>query len=390
MDWRGYAACCHSHARDPSAKSCPECGQFLMRCAEYGECGALVDRSEFCASHIAPRLYLEPLAVSSLKVGQCATLRLVLANESKLPGVLRVDSIRAAEPGTELTEIPLLWNELRSSEERTFALETGVLEAGGARRLELVVVTRRTFGGLEERHAFAAELVLAVEERAQASQVTQHIHVTGGHFEPGASAVVQTGPAVHENKGFELRSPEVRGRTPLREFQRAEAYELREAIRGGNVAGAACDRDVEVRYVGFDSDEVPATSRPFRDSRVLRCGRNSRVSSERNPEPNDIVLRAYDPATKLVDRDRSLRVSGRQCEIALESGRLSLRATGSNPTHVNGELLARGSEVILRSGDRIGALGASDDSLGFVVEMYARRGRIETVTLRKVDRLTLS
>lgn len=388
MDWRGYAACCHSHARDLSAKICPECGQYLMRCAEFSECGALVDLAEFCASHIAPRLYLEASPVNALKVGQCATLRLVLANESKLPGVLRVDSIRAAEPGAELAEIPLLWDELRSSEERSFALETGVIEAGGARRLELVVVTRRSLGGLEERHAFAAELVLEVEERAQSSQVTQHIHVTGGHFEPGASAVVQTGPAVHENKGFELRSAETRGRIPVREFQRAEALELRSAIRGGNVAGVSCDRDVELRCAGFGVDEAPTATRPFRESRFLRCGRNSRIASERNSEPNDIVLRAYDPNTKLLDRERSLRVSGRQCEIALECGRLMLRATGSNPTHVNGELLVRGGEKILRSGDRVGVLGASEDSLGFVVEMTPRRGRLESVTLRKTDRLT--
>jgi hypothetical protein len=383
MPLPSYAPCCAASARDLTANVCDQCGHVLLRCPGFGECGVLVDATGYCATHVAPRLFVERGALLGARVGQRVTVPLVLSNGSRLGGGLRVERILKGEPGRDLEEVALDWDSLRAGDERPFNVDTGVFEAGGSTRLRVVLVLGTNRGGATDSYAFSAEVLLKIDEREQKAQITQHINVQGGHFEAGASAVVQTGPSVSEAMKYSLgdTNPEL-GRTPVGSLQRAEAVELREGVRGYAELRAALAPHTEVRCDGFDAGETPAHARPFLTTRVLSLGRNSRERSDKNPEPNDLVFRARDK-DGATDRDRSLAVSGRAATLGLENGRVLLTVTGSRALYVNGDPLERGASVVLADKDRVGLLGPRASDLGFTVEFSAEGDELSTLWLTR-------
>jgi hypothetical protein len=383
MAFPSYAPCCAATARDLAANVCDQCGHVLLRCPGFRQCGVLVDRTGYCASHVAPELFVEAGALLGARVGQRVTVPMVLKNGSRIGGGFRVERLLKGEPGHELQEVALDWDQLRAGDERSFAVDTGVFEAGGTTRLRVVMVLGTTREGAQESYAFSGEVMLKIDEREQKAQITQHINVQGGHFEAGATAVVQTGPSVTEGLQYRLgddNSP--KGRTPVATLQRAEAYELREGVRGYTELQAAFAPDVEVRCDGFDTGETPPGRRPFVGRRELAFGRNSREASDKNPEPNDFVLRSRS-ADGAVDRERSLAVSGRAGTLALENGRLLLTVTGSRTLYVNGEPLEVGASAVLADRARVGVLGPRASDLGFQVEFSSSGTELSTLWLTR-------
>ncbi|MBN1417738.1 MAG: FHA domain-containing protein [Planctomycetes bacterium] len=379
MDWKGYQACCPRHARDPQAKVCPECGQVLLRCRGFAECGTLLSPIDACPVHVAPSLYLREGALLAARVGDCVSLPLVLRNTSRAGPALRVRRMFKVERGQEPEELALLWDTVRAGEERTFSVDTGTLAAGGSSRVGLLVVFACEFGGIEEEYAFATEILLRVN-REESKQIIQNIHVEGGHFETGASAVTQTGPSMHEGwKKDEGGSVASELQLPI---QRAEAFELREGIRGYTESGARVYRTVEVAFEGFPESDAPPPGSPFVAQDRLTCGRNSRRGHEENPNPNDLVLRVYDRKGEL-DRDLSSRVSGRHFDLFLRNDRLCLKSLGRAGTRVNDEALATGEEAILASGDRIRILAPSPREIEMTLSMFSREGVVERIALAR-------
>lgn len=383
MAFPSYAPCCAASARDAGANVCGDCGHVLLRCPGFAECGVLVDPTGYCASHVAPQLFIERGATLGARVGQRVSVPMVLANGSRLGAGFKVERLLTGEPGQELKEVALDWDSLRAGDERPFIVDTGVFEAGGTTRLRVVLVLSTTRKGVADSYAFSAEVPLKVDEREQKAQITQHINVQGGHFEAGASAVVQTGPSVSEAMQYRLGDgPTERGRTPVTTLQRAEAFELREGIRGYAELRAAFGPAVKVTCDGFEPGEAPPEARPFLARRALALGRNSRERSDKNPEPNDLVLR---PRGKdgAVDRERSLAVSGRAATLGLENGRLLLTVTGSRTLYVNGDALESGASAVLADKDRVGVLGPRAGDLGFTVEFGAEGDELTTLWLTK-------
>jgi len=384
MPFQSYAPCCLVSARDLAANACDQCGHVLLRCPGFAECSSLVDATGFCAAHVAPQLFIERGALLGARVGQRVTVPMVLANGSRLGGGFRVERLLKGEPGRDLEEVALDWDALRAGDERPFHVDTGVFEAGGTTRLRVVLVLGTQRGDAQESYAFSAEIVLKIDEREQKAQITQNISVQGGHFEAGASAVVQTGPSVSEAMKYSLGDSNLTsaGRTPVTNLQRAEAYELREGVRGYTELRAAFGRQVEVRCDGFDAGEAFPDKRPFVGRVLVTIGRNSRERSDQNPEPNDLVFRSRG-ADGAVDRERSLAVSGRAATLGLQNGRLLLTVTGSRALYVNGDRLEPDAAAVLADKDRVGLLGPRANDLGFTVEFSAEGDQLATLWLTR-------
>jgi len=379
MDWKGYQACCSRHARDPQAKVCPDCGQVLLRCRGFADCGTLLAPIDACPAHVAPGLYLREGALLAAEVGDCVSLPLVLRNASRSGQALRVRRMFKVERGQEPEELALLWDTVRAGEERTFSVDTGTLDAGGSSRVGLIVVFACEIAGIEEEYAFATEILLRVK-REESKQIIQNIHVEGGHFETGASAVTQTGPSMHEGWKTEERA-DAASEMPL-PLQRADAFELRESIRGYAKSGARVYRTVEVSFEGFPESDAPPPGRPFIAQDRLAFGRNSRRSHEENPNPNDVVLRVYDRKGE-VDREPSSRISGRHFDLFLRNDRLCLKSLGRAGTRINDENLAPGDEAILGSGDRIQVLAPSPREIEIRISMFSREGEVERIAVAR-------
>ena len=380
--WTAYGHCCHLRSLDPMARVCPDCGHLLLRCRSSHECQQLLEPGNACPLHLAPQLHLEKGAVLKPRVGDRITLPLVFANGSKFGAGLRVRQVLQIEPGREPQELAPYWDRVAPGEERPLSVDTAEMATGGSSRVALVFVVTARLGELEEDFAFAAEILLKVRRRGD-KQVSQHIHVSGGQFEPGAAAVVQTGPSVHESFASETETGllELRKALPM---HRAEAFELRHGVRGYSASGVRVPRNVEVRCEGFPSSDGMPTGRPFLEKERLACGRNSRLRHDRNPHPNDVTLLAYDPRSGGLDRARSARISGVHLHLYLRNDRLVLCSRGANGTLVDGAPVERDEEIVLESGARVQpAPLQGGGNVEMLVSLSSRDGTANHLTLTR-------
>jgi hypothetical protein len=376
VEWKGYRACCRTHALDHSARVCPECGQPLLRCRSFDRCGALLAPADACPVHVAPRLSLKKGAVLKASVGERVALPLVFSNGSAAGAALRLRKFYKIEPDREPEDLLLYWDTVQPGEERGFSVETGILSVGGSIRVSLVGVFSTAFGEVEEDFAFAADVLLHVEQ-GRSQQIVQNIHVEGGTFAAGASAVVQTGPSIHEGLAAG-RDLEPESLLPL---QRAEAFELRQGIRGYRDEGVRLHRSVEVSFEGFREGDAPPAGLHFLAQDRLACGRNSRKKHEKNPSPNDVTLRVYSGGDGPADPERSARISGRHLDLVLRNDRLYLLSLGRGGTWLNGRTIDPGAEAVLHPGDRIRPLVSPGPGIEVVVSWRSRDGAVDRITL---------
>jgi hypothetical protein len=379
MEWKGYRSCCRVRALDEAARRCPDCGQALLRCRSFASCHALLGPLEACPIHVAPRLKLERGALLAAGLGDRITLPLLLGNAAAAGGELRLRRILRLLPGQEPEELHPLWETVQPGQERAFSVESGVLEAGGTSRVGLVLVLAACLGGIEEDYAFAAEILLRVR-RDDSKQIVQNIRVEGGTFAAGASAVVQTGPSMHE--GWQQAEPAAGEVTQLA-LERAEAFELRHGIRGYRAEGYRIPRTVELECRGFPADDAGPAGSPFAGADRFTAGRNGRQAHPGNPTPNDLALRIYRGTGGAVDPNRTGRLSGRHFELLLQNDRLVLRALGRNGTWWNDQPLAVGAEVTIAPNDRIGVLEPATGTPQLGVQMSARGAIVERIVLER-------
>jgi hypothetical protein len=354
---------------------------MILRCRSFDRCGALLAPGDACPVHVAPRLSLKRSAMPKASVGDRIALPLVLANGSAAESPLRVQKFYKIEPDVEPEDLALYWDTVRPGEERSFSVETGVLQAGGSSRVSLVGILSACFGDIEEDYAFATDVLFRVEH-GETRQIVQHIHVEGGQFAAGASAVVQTGPSIHEGLAGSAADVEAESALPL---QRAEAFELRQGVRGYREEGTRLYRSVEVRFEGFREGDAPPPGPHFLTQDRLVCGRSSRRKHEKNPSPNDVVLRIHAGTDGPVDQERSARISGRHLELFLRNDRLCLRSAGRGGTWLNGRRIEPGAEAVLRSGDRIQPLEPPARGLEVVASWTSRQGTVDRITFRRIS-----
>lgn len=379
---KAYEACCRSRALDPDAVVCPDCGRLLLRCPGFSECHGLVLPWEACGLHVAPRLELDRGALLQARIGEAVALPLIFRNESHTGTTLRVDRILKRETGTELEDVRLLWDRLGPGEERKLHLETGILDAGGSRRVDVIAVVSARLGETVETWAWAAEILLRVKP-GEKREIHQHIHVEGSRFEAGAAAVVQTGPSTGERSTFGQESGVLSSRVPIAEFHRAELFELEQGLRGYAAAKLRVPRSVELRTTGFPLADAFPPSRLFASRPALRCGRNSRKAAAQNPTPNDLTLRVYERADGSLDRERSLRISGHLFDLYVRCDRLCIRAAGRDPLDVSGEEVPPGGERAIVSGDRIRLLRGSTGAFDVVFGFEAEEGEVQRISLAR-------
>jgi hypothetical protein len=122
--------------------------------------------------------------------------------------------------------------------------------------------------------------------------------------------------------------------------------------RGYAKTGIRVARNTDFEFIGFPVKDRPRGGPLCTPLAVLRCGRNSRRHDPvRNPYPNDLCLRAYDPATGELNVSASQAIARHVGDFLIQNNRLYFRSRGDNRVAQNGDPLHAAELRVVDDGD---------------------------------------
>lgn len=361
--------CCYRAVLEPDARFCEECGEALLRCMAFEECGGLLDERGQCPVCVAPAIRLDAGALKGVRMGGVLSLPLIIANLSQVGRPLFVSRLMSRRGGGDYTPVDLSWERLDPGREVRLGVPTGVLEEPGVHQFDFLMTVASRFRWREERFAFETSVTAEVEPE-QNSVVHQNIQIDGD-MAPGFTfynpmRVDASQPATWD---------EASGPMPL-PLTRAERFERDEGLRG--VGGHDyVPRNVSLQWRGFPKDEAPFDGPIVTEMGILTAGR-SRTDLQGGTSDIRLLVRGRDG---VLDEGRSAQISRHHFDLFIENDRLMLRVESENGLRVAGEALGRGKTVRLSDGDTISPLVREPGALQLKLAMEAHHGRVETITI---------
>jgi hypothetical protein len=366
--------CCYRSAATPDVVFCPECGQAILRCLAFAECGGLVSSRDPCPRCFAPELMIDAGAVVHSRKGDRIAVPLVLINASPAGRPLWVKRLIKRESGAEHA-VSLTWERLDAGRERHFTLDTPPLADGGTHTLGVLLVIGSRYKGLEEEYAFATDIFVTVSGQDE-RQINQTINFAGP---VGDNALVNT--ALRSELAAEQGRGGLQNRQPVR-LWREDKYEFDNDIRGYRKERVRVYRDVELTFTGFPQADCPPNAR-MRPATRVACGRNSRTPDPATSAPgNDVSLRVYDRKGG-IDEPATLAISRHHFDLVVVNDRLCLQVRTSHGMELNREVIASGAVSPLTPKDRIVPIPGRPDKLTLNVSYSSSRDTVEQIQVRR-------
>lgn len=364
--------CCYRAALDPNAGYCGECGEPLIRCMAFDECGSLLDKHGCCPVCVALDVHLDTAAVRGVQMGGVLSLPLVLKNTSTVGRPLFVSEIKVRRGGGDYAPVPLSWEKLAPGGASRVGVPTGVLEEAGVHQFDFLIIVGYRYRWREERFAFETSVTAEVSAPKTAAVVNQTIQIDGD-MAPGFTFYNPTRVDASQPETWDAES----GPMPL-PLQRAEKFERETGLRGLD-GELSVPRTTHFAWQGFDEGEVPSEGPILSQGASLNVGRSrARLANG----PNDVRLLVHGP-NGAVDEQWSTQISRHHFDLYIENDRLVLRVESPNGLRVNGNAYGRGKTVTLRHGDTISPLVKRPEALALTIAIDAHFGTAETITIKR-------
>jgi len=364
--------CCYRAALDRDAGYCGDCGEPIIRCMAFEECGGLLDRHGCCPVCVAMEVHLDTAAMRGVQMGGVLSLPLVLSNTSTIGRPLFVSEVRVRRGGGDYTPVPLAWEKLEPGGASRLGVPTGVLGEAGVHQFDFLIVVGYRYRWREECFAFETSVTAEVSAPKTAAVVNQTIQIDGD-MAPGFTFYNPTRVDASQPEKWD----EASGPMPLT-LQRAERYERETGLRGLD-GELAIPRTTRFAWRGFDTQEVPAEGPILSQDASLNVGR-SRARQANGPNDVRLLVRGADGA---IDEKWSTQISRHHFDLYIENDRLVLRVESPNGLRVNGDAYGRGKTVALRDGDTISPLVKRPDAMVLAVAIDAHFGTAETITIQR-------
>jgi hypothetical protein len=363
-----YKDCCRRSATESDTAFCPECGHAFYRCA-YPGCRSLINPLGHCPFCVRPELYVEKGAVLVAEKDECLTIPFVLTNTSPVNHALSVHDLFRYGKDVKNEPVPIGWEKLEAGRERTFSVQTEPFTGSGTIHLGLRVVVSSRVEEIEELYVFAGEMRIDVERGSvEPAHISQTFNMGGANL--GTGALVYATQKQTET-GFKKRQAialQTRLSIPL---ERQDRYERENGHRGYKDSGTRIPRSVEFVYDGFPENDKPFNGPLCGQQPVIRCGRNSRrFDAQRNPKPNDLCLRIYDPKSGKLDAEGSAAISRHACDFIIQNDRLYVRALSDTALIKNGAALKEGDLVVVNHGDLFATPAKSAVTISFGTKFW--------------------
>lgn len=369
------SSCCYRASLGEDTGFCGECGQALLRCAAFEECGGLLDSQGHCSVCVAPVLVLEEGAGRDVQVGGALALPLTLHNASTVGRPVFVTGLWTREGESDWSPIDLPWDRIEAGEKASLPVTARDLGRAGVHRLEVLLALASRWRWREDVVAFTAALDVSIEGESNVS-IQQNIHMAGDAPQNGATIF-----APLRFQGGESKRERAGGRASELQLTRAGRLERSLGLRGLE-GGPSVPRGVRFAWGAFAEGTAPADGPIVTRDGTLALGR-SRTKEQAGP--NDVRLLALDP-DGTVDVETSQGVSRHHFTLWIENDRPMLRVESRQGGWVSGRSLARGESTPLTDGDTFSPLVGSPDRLALRVEFETHHDTVDLVTLRHTSR----
>lgn len=365
----GRECCRRSAMEDPDGAFCMECGQPLLRCMAFQECGGILDRDGRCTVCIAPRLIIIPGATMRAPVGGSVAVPFNLQNMSQVDRPLFVRGVWIKEKG-DWREEKLGWEKLGPGEHAPATVTACEFDRAGLHGIEIMFAVATRWRTREECYAFSTQVRLDVagdrSESGPTVQITSENQVAGNIIQfkererqPGDDGKVVDALAM--------------------DLTRVENFERKFGLRGIG-SDTYCPRSALFEFRGFDRFGPDAQPLPIvSPSTMLTFGRSDYRDKGGD---SDVRLLLHSPEGA-ADADRSAPISRRHFNIFIENDRPILRVEGRNGLRVNGEAYGPEKRVVLAHGDVISPLVHDPDALKLSVEFKREFERIARIIITR-------
>lgn len=367
---RTQSACCYTSALDRESTFCGDCGKPLVRCMASEECGGLLDDNGLCTVCVAPYLQVDAGALTMAKVGGAVALPMSIANQSAVGRPLFVTGLWSREASGPWREENLGWERLDAGEARPISIVAKEISHAGAHGLQVLVAVASRWRWRQENYAFTTNLTLMVDDPSGEKGPVVNI---GGESAGHGNLVYISGK--NDNQSVHQQSEEA---AALR-MVRAERDERRLGLRGLDSV-TWVSRHAEIRWTGFDGDNVPLDGPILSPDGVLSAGRSR---TRRQGGDGDLRILAMTSDGELDDK-LSLLISRRHFEFYIESDRPVIRVTAGGGLRVQGKTYGEGKTICLSDGDIIQPIASAPDSISIQTRFRSEHGCVRQITFQRL------
>jgi len=365
--------CCVASAHQPKSGFCGECGNPLLRCKAFEECGGLLDSSGCCPCCFAPEVRLAADCLRRAKVGGSLTIPIIIENGSPTGRTKYVKGIWVREGRGDWRECDLPWDRLEAGTRKSVSLTAQSLDRPGTHRVEILIAIASRWQWQEETFVFSTGLEITVEAE-QDLVVQQNIHYNADTPQTGATIYAPVRVAA------EQKLPQESGtRVQTLALTRANVHERTFGFRGTE-NGLSVKRTAEFRWNSFPAFTSPARGMIVNANGLLTFGRSRTVQQNGTTDVRLLVTRKDGG----VDEEASREISRDHFCVWIENDRLMLRANSNNGVWVDGDVCSRGKIVELTHGSRFSPLKTSFGRLTLLVEFEVEHQEVVALTISRV------
>jgi len=362
--------CCRISALEsPDATFCIECGEPLLRCMAFEECGGIVDETGLCPVCVRLQLQLVPGATMKAAVGGSVAVPFELVNGSGVDRPLFVKRLWSREKG-ELREERLGWERLSPGERGPATVTACEIDTHGQHKIEIMWEVATQWLTREEHFVFSATVLLEIPEKI---------------VEAGATIQISSENQMNGNV-IQITNPDRNAAGSERlvdrldmNVKRLDRTERDMGIRGIDQQSVML-RSARFRYFGFGPGQVLANDKPIVTADAMLHFGRADLRGQGGRSDARLLLQDGDGG---LDRENSLRINREAFDIYIENERPMLRVSGQFGLRVNGNAFGQDKRVALADGDVIAPLVADQQAVSIAVRFRRELDRVSAVELTR-------